>query len=231
MVERIRAKWPDVQIIVRGDSGFCRDNLMSWCEANGVDFILGLAKNTRLGKEIALEMELAKTESEATGEPAQRFKDFTYRTLKSWSRERRVVAKAEHLPKGPNSRFVVTSLSARQWEKQALYEQLYCARGEMENRIKEQQLDLFADRTSTGVMRSNQLRLYFSTFAYTLLETFRRLGLKGTRMARAQCGTIRLRLLKIGALIRVSVRRLVIALSSGCPDADLFARVWTNLRC
>lgn len=231
IVEQLRTCWPEVRITLRADSAFCRDEIMAWAEENRVDYVFGLAKNKRLKEELREAMTEARGRHEETGEAARVFAEFSYRTLRSWSRERRVVGKAEYLERGENPRFVVTSLSTEQWEKQALYEQLYCARGEMENRIKEQQLDLFADRTSTGVMRSNQLRLYFSTFAYTLLETFRRLGLKGTRMARAQCGTIRLRLLKIGALIRVSVRRLVIALSSGCPDADLFARVWTNLRC
>jgi hypothetical protein len=231
IVGQLRACWPEVRITLRADSAFCRDEIMTWAEGHQVEYVFGLAKNKRLKEELVEAMTEARGRHEQTGEAARVFAEFSYRTLRSWSRERRVVGKAEYLAKGENPRFVVTSLGARQWEKQALYEQLYCGRGEMENRIKEQQLDLFADRTSTRVLRCNQLRLYFSTFAYTLLETFRRLGLKGTRMARAQCGTIRLRLLKIGALIRVSVRRLVIALSSGCPDADVFAQAWTNLRC
>lgn len=231
IVEQLRSHWPQVRITLRADSGFCRDEIMTWAEDNQVDYIFGLARNDRLKGELQPAMEEARNRHEETGKAERVFAEFEYRTLKTWSRERRVVGKAEYLEKGENPRYVVTSFGAEQWEKQALYEQLYCARGEMENRIKEQQLDLFADRTSTKAMRSNQLRLYFSTFAYTLLEAFRRLALKGTRMARAQCGTIRLRLLKIGALIRVSVRRLVIALSSGCPDADLFAQAWMNLRC
>jgi len=231
IVGQLRACWPEVRITLRADSGFCREEIMAWAEEDGVDYVFGLAKNNRLRQQLNQAMTEAQARHEATGEAARVFAQFQYRTRKSWSRERRVVGKAEVLEKGENPRFVVTSLSAARWEKQALYETLYCARGEMENRIKEQQLELFADRTSTGKMASNQLRLYFSTFAYQLMEGLRRLGLTGTRMARAQCGTIRLRLLKIGALIRISVRRVVIAFTSGCPDADLFAQAWTNLRC
>ena len=230
LVERIRRAWPDVQIIVRGDSGFCRDNLMSWCEANGVDFVLGLAKNTRLGKEIALEMELAKAESEATGQPARRFKDFTYRTLKSWFRERRVVGKAEHLPKGPNSRFVVTSLSKDDYEGRLLYEELYCGRGDMENRIKEQQLMLFADRTSAEDMRANQIRLYLSSIAYVLLSAMRRIGLTDTQFERAQCNTIRLKLLKVGALVRITVRKIWVSFSQSYPYREQFLKVLEKIR-
>jgi len=230
LVERIRRVWPDVQIIVRGDSGFCRDNLMSWCEANGVDFILGLAKNTRLGKEIAAEMEEAKAECEASVEPARRFKDFTYRTLKSWSRERRVVGKAEYLPKGPNSRFVVTSLSPRQCEARLLYEGEYCGRGDMENRIKEQQLMLFADRTSTQDMRANQIRLNFSSMAYVLLSAMRRIGLADTQFERAQCSTIRLKLLKVGALVRITVRKIWISFSRSYPYREQFLKILEKIR-
>ena len=231
IVGQLRACWPEVRITLRADSGFCREEIMAWAEEEGVDYVFGLAKNTRLRQQLSPAMTEAHARHEATGEAARVFAQFQYRTRKSWSRDRRVVGKAEVLAKGENPRFVVTSLSAARWEKRALYETLYCARGEMENRIKEQQLELFADRTSTGKMASNQLRLYFSTFAYQLMEGLRRLGLTGTRMARAQCGTIRLRLLKIGALIRISVRRMVIAFTSGCPDADLFARAWEALRC
>jgi hypothetical protein len=231
IVGQLRACWPEVRITLRADSGFCREEIMAWAEDNGVDYVFGLAKNNRLRQQLSTAMTEAHARQEATGEAARVFAQFQYRTRKSWSCDRRVVGKAEVLEKGENPRFVVTSLSAARWEKQALYETLYCARGEMENRIKEQQLELFADRTSTGRMASNQLRLYFSTFAYQLMEGLRRLGLTGTRMARAQCGTIRLRLLKIGALIRISVRRVVIAFTSGCPDADLFARAWEALRC
>lgn len=231
IVGQLREHWPQVRITLRGDSGFCRDKLMTWAEGKGVEFIFGLAKNERLKAELEEAMAQARAQYEATGEAARVFVEFRYRTRDSWSRERRVVGKAEYLAKGENPRFVVTSFTAQEREKQALYEKDYCGRGEMENRIKEQQLELFADRTSTALLHSNQLRLYFSTFAYVLLEGLRRLGLRGTRMARAQGGTIRLRLLRIGALIRISVRRVVIALTSGCPDADLFERAWRALRC
>ena len=230
LVERIRHEWPDVQIIVRADSGFCRDNLMSWCEDHGVDYIFGLAKNSRLRWEIDLELELAKAESEAAGKSARRFKDFTYRTLESWSRERRVVGKAEHLAKGPNSRFVVTSLSKEEYEGRSLYEDLYCGRGEMENRIKEQQLMLFADRTSAEDMRANQIRLYFSSIAYVLLSAMRRIGLADTSFERAQCSTIRLKLLKIGALVRITVRKIWISFSQSYPYRAQFLEVLANIR-
>ncbi len=230
LVERIRREWPDVQIIVRADSGFCRENLMCWCEDHGVDYILGLAKNSRLRWEIDLELELAKAESDATGESARRFKDFMYQTQTSWSCERRVVGKAEHLPAGPNSRFVVTSLSKQQYEGRSLYEDLYCARGEMENRSKEQQLMLFADRTSAEDMRANQIRLYLSSISYVLLSAIRRIGLAGTPLQRAQCSTIRLKLLKIGALVRVTVRKIWISFSESYPYREEFIQVLANIR-
>jgi len=230
LVERIRREWPDVQIIVRADSGFCRDNLMSWCEDHGVDYVLGLAKNSRLRWEIDLELELAKAESEATGKPARRFKDFRYRTRESWSRERRVVGKAEHLAKGSNSRFVVTSLSKEEYEGRSLYEDLYCGRGEMENRIKEQQLMLFADRTSAEDMRANQIRLYLSSITYVLLSAVRRIGLADTSFERAQCSTIRLKLLKIGALVRITVRKIWISFSQSYPYRDQFLKILANIR-
>ncbi len=230
IVEQIRRKWPQVQIILRGDGGFCRDALMSWCEQHQVDFVFGLAKNKRLVTIIGRQLQEAKVEFEKTRKAARVFSEFSYRTRKTWKQERRVIAKAEHLDKGSNPRFVVTSLSAERMQTRAVYEELYCARGEMENRIKEQQLALFADRTSTALMRSNQLRLYFSTFAYQLMQGLRRLGLQGTEMARAQCQTIRLRLLKIGAQIRVTVRRVCFSLASGYPLAQLFAQVHRNLR-
>ena len=226
----IRQRWPQVRIIVRGDSGFCRDDLMTWCEANEVDYVLGLAKNNRLKAAIAKEMVEAKEHYEATQQAARVFRDFRYQTLKSWSCERRVVGKAEHLAKGENPRFIVTTLSTETFDARALYEDLYCARGDMENRIKEQQLALFADRTSTHEMRSNQLRLYFSSFAYVLMQTLRRLGLNGTSMAKAQCDTIRLKLFKIGAHIRISVRRVVIAFSESYPYADLFRQILYKLQ-
>lgn len=230
IVERIRRQWPKVRIIVRGDSGFCRENLMCWCEENGVDFVLGLARNARLQRILGRELHEAKTQFEATGQASRIFKDFTYRTRKSWSRERRVVGKAEHLPKGGNPRFVVTSLSPDEFEARALYEDLYCARGEMENRIKEQQLCLFADRTSCATMRANQLRLWLSSVAYTLLAALRQFGLRGTEMAQARCDTIRLKLLKWGAVVRTTVRRVWISLSESCPYQRVFAQAVENLR-
>lgn len=229
IVEQIRQKWPEVQIVLRGDCGFCREALMSWCEDQGVDYVFGLAKNKRLQRIIGQQLQQAKLQFEESGKPARVFSEFFYRTHKSWKRERRVIAKAEHLDKGANPRFVVTSLSIQQRDPRALYEDLYCARGEMENRIKEQQLALFAGRTSTGRMRSNQLRLYFSTFAYLLMQALRRLGLKDTEMAQAQCQTIRLKLLKIGAQIRVAFRKVWLSMAAGFPFANLFAQVYFNL--
>jgi hypothetical protein len=229
IVEQIRRQWPDVQIVIRGDSGFCRENIMAWCEANGVDYLLGLAKNERLRWEIDLELALAEAEFQATGKPARRFKDFRYQTRESWSRERRVVGKAEYLAKGANPRFVVTSLSSEAFDARTLYEDEYCARGEMENRIKEQQLYLFADRTSAHTMRANQLRLWFSSVGYTLLQVIRQFGLQGTKLARARCDTIRLKLLKIGASVRVTVRRVWLSMAESCPYRGLFARVYANL--
>lgn len=230
IIERLRARWPKTQIIVRGDSGFCREDLMLWCETNGVDYVLGLPKNSRLKTILAEAMAQAKSQYEATDCAARVFRDFRYQTLKSWSCERRVIGKAEHLAKGENPRFVVTTLSTDAWDARGLYEDLYCARGDMENRIKEQQLALFADRTSTHEMRANQLRLYFSSFAYVLMQTLRRLGLEGTAMARAQCDTIRLQLFKIGAHIRISVRRVRIAFSESYPHADLFRQIMQRLQ-
>ncbi|MGH9440308.1 MAG: IS1380 family transposase, partial [Terriglobia bacterium] len=229
IVKQIREAWPEVRITIRGDSGFCREELMKWCEDQGVDYVLGLAKNVRLKREIAAELEEAAREYGRTGKAARGFKEFQYQTEDSWTRARRVVAKAEHLEKGSNPRFVVTSLSAESWEARRLYEELYCARGEMENRIKEQ-LMLFADRTSTAFLRSNQTRLYFSSMAYLLMEALRRLGLQGTEWAQAQATTIRLKVLKIGALIRVTVRKVWIALAEGYPYAKAWASVWTRLQ-
>jgi hypothetical protein len=230
IVGQIRERWPEVSILLRADSGFARDALMAWCEEHGVDYVFGLAKNSRLRRVLGRELSQVEQECARTGRPARLFKDFTYRTRTSWTRTRRVVGKAEHLADKSNPRFVVTSLSAAQWKARALYEDLYCARGDMENRIKEQQLYLFADRTSAATMRANQIRLWFSSMAYVLLQTLRRLGLKGTALARAQCHTIRLKLLKIGAQIRVTVRKVWVSLASGSPYADLFAQVYANLR-
>lgn len=229
IIPQIRQKWPGVEIVLRGDGGFCRDSIMTWCEANQVGYVFGLAKNKRLKKIIGKPLHEAQQQYESTGKPARIFAEFPYRTRKSWHAERRVVAKAEHLAKGANPRFVVTSLRAGQMEGRPLYEELYCRRGEMENRIKEQQLALFADRTSTSLMRSNQLRLYFSSFAYCLLQALRRLGLQGTEMAQAQCQTIRLKLLKIGAEIRITVRKVWVSLAAGYPYAAIFTQVYRNL--
>ena len=213
-----------MRIILRGDSGFCRDELLSWCEQHGVDYVVGLAKNARLLREIVAAGAQAAAQFQQTGKAARVFTEFVYRTKDSWSRARRVIAKAEHLEKGANPRFVVTSLSPQEtifpapsrWGAQSLYEEFYCARGDMENRIKEQMM-LFADRTSTSWLRSNQIRLYFSTVAYLLMQALRRLGLAGTELAKAQCNTVRLKLLKIGAQIRITVRKIWVSLSTGYP--------------
>jgi Transposase DDE domain group 1 len=229
IVAQIREAWPRVKIVIRADSGFCRDEILRWCEGNDVDYVIGLAKNTRLVAAIAAELEQVRGRYEATKQAARSFAELRYQTHKSWSRERRVVAKAEHLAKGVNPRFVVTSLSAEDRAARPLYEQDYCGRGEMENRIKEQQLHLFADRTSAHSMRANQIRLFFSSIAYVLLEALRRLGLAGTELAAAQSQTIRLKLLKIGALVQVTVRKVWVKLSSGSPYAEVFRRVHANL--
>jgi hypothetical protein len=230
IVARIRELWPEVRIIIRGDSGFCRENIMRWCEEHAVDFILGLAKNKRLNAEIATEMRQAQEQFERVGRAARVFKDFTYQTRTSWSRPRRVVGKAEYLAKGPNPRFVVTSLALEEIDARALYEQRYCARGDMENRIKEQQLCLFADRTSAGTMRANQLRLWFSSVAYVLLVAVREFGLAGTELQSAQCDTIRSKLLKIGARVRITFRKIWLSFSESYPWQRLFRQVLLNLR-
>jgi len=230
IISQIRQSWPDVRFIIRGDCGFCREHIMYWCENNNVDYVFGLAKNERLTVELAQELMQAKEQYEQTGKAARIFKDFTYQTLESWSRSRRVVGKAEHLDKGQNPRFVVTSLSNQRYDARCLYEQLYCGRGDMENRIKEQQLCLFADRTSAATMRANQLRLWFSSVAYTLMTALRRLGLKNTELATARCDTIRLKLLKIGAQIRVTVRKVWVSLSQSWPYRDVFVMVYRQLQ-
>ncbi len=217
IVARIRASWPNVRILLRADSGFAREALMAWCEANRVDYLFGLARNSRLAAMIESELAAAKSAAEASGKSARRFKEFPWSTLDSWSRERRVVAKAEWTQGEANPRFVVTSLKPEEAGARRLYEKLYCARGDMENRIKECQLDLFADRTSAATMRANQLRLWFASFAYVLLCALRRIALKPTQFAKANCATIRLKLLKIGALGRVSVRRIKLAMASSFP--------------
>lgn len=230
IVGQLRQAWPEVEILIRADSGFARETLMAWCEAHQVDYVLGLARNDRLVAEIEEDLEIVAERYRVAQKPQRQFRDFTYRTRKSWSRSRRVVGKAEHLAKGANPRFIVTSLSRQQIGGKDLYERVYCARGEMENRIKEQQLYLFADRTSAAKMQINQLRLAFSSVAYTLLAELRRIGLAGTNMARARCDTIRLRLLKIAARVRVSVRRVAISLASSYPYKAIFTRVYDNLQ-
>lgn len=230
VVARIRTRWPKTRIMLRADSGFCRDNLMTWAEANALDYLFGLARNKRLVAAIGAEMQQARAEAETSGKPSRRFKELLWTTRKSWSRKRRVIGKAEWTQGEANPRFIVTSLSTEQIDARRLYEDVYCARGEMENRIKECQLDLFADRTSAATMRANQLRLWFASFAYVLLCALRRIGLAKTQFAQATCGTIRLRLLKIGALVRISVRRVVFAMASGCPWQAEFALAHAALR-
>jgi hypothetical protein len=264
VIARIRGRWPKVRIILRADSGFAREELMAWCEANDVEFLFGLAQNARLNAEIAADLSAAAEASVATGKPTRRFKDFKYRTLDSWGRERRVVGKAEWmtpsvaeaadttqrrkkkkakkagkakpdapppilLPGRANPRFIVTSLKAEKHEARVLYEKHYCARGEMENHIKECQLDLFADRTSSHTMRANQLRLWLASFAYVLMSALRRIGLSNTRLAGATCGTIRLKLLKIGALVKTSFRRILFSMASAFPYCDAYATAWAAL--
>lgn len=228
IVERIRARWPRVKIVLRADSGFAREALMAWCEDNRVDYVLGLARNERLEKTLCGCMAQAARRCAATGKAARVFKDFRYRTLDSWSRSRRVVGKAEQTLQGSNPRFVVTSLKPATIEARRLYEELYCARGEAENRIGEQ-FELFADRASSATMDANQLRLYFSAMAYVLVDTLRRTALKHTRFAKAAVQTIRLKLFKLGAQVRLSVRRIHFAIASGCPDQAEFAMAHRQL--
>jgi hypothetical protein len=223
IVTQIRSRWPKVRIMLRGDSGFARDELMTWCEANDVHFVFGLAKNDRLNAEIKDELAAAEKTSRRTGKPARRFKQFKWTTRESWSSERRVVAKAEWTQGEANPRFIVTSLKRAECKARYLYEKVYCARGDMENRIKECQLDLHADRTSTATMQANQLRLWFYSMAYVLLCALRRIGLDKTNFAKATCGTIRLQLLKIGARVIISVRRIKISMASACPAAAVWA--------
>jgi len=230
IVKQLRRHWPELNIILRADSGFCREELMSWCEQNSVDYVLGLARNRRLEAMLSEAWAAAQQRYEATGQPTRVFRELRYQTRETWTCERRVVGKAEHLSQGANPRFVVTSLVRESWEARALYEDLYCQRGEMENRLKEQ-FQLFADRTSTHWLWSNQLRLYLSAFAYVLLDTLRRVGLQGTELAQAEVQTIRLRLLKIGAVVRVSTRKIWVSWASAHPVARVFAHVYATLRC
>lgn len=230
MVEKIRSVWPSTHIILRADGGFCRDELLAWCEqAKGVDYVVGMAKNSRLKTALAKPMERARRAFLRAGQAARYFADLRYRTWKTWTRARRIVGKAEHLDKGSNPRFVVTSLSAREFEKQYLYEELYCARGEMENRIKEQQLDLFGDRASCHTFRGNAIRLWFSMAAHLLVVTIRRVGLAGTELANAQAQTLRNKIFKIGAVISVRVRRLYVQLSSAFPRKQLLRTALARL--
>jgi hypothetical protein len=231
IVAQIHRKWPRVRIVLRGDSGFCNDPLMRWCEENRVDYVFGLARNSRLEAALATQIAEAKRRHMTTGTPARVFRDFRYRTRDSWSRARRVVGKAEHTTEGANPRFVVTSLKRIHvaYEARALYEDLYCARGEAENRIGEQ-FELFADRASSATMAANQLRMWFSAIAYVLVDTVRRVGLRHTQFADAATATIRLKLLKLGAQVRTSVRRIHFALASGCPNTVEFEMAYLYLR-
>ena len=230
IVQQIRQRWPEVEIILRGDSGFCSDELLTWCEQNKVDYVVGMARNQRVEGLIAGPRAEAKQQFEATQQPARIFVEFEHETLKgTWSKKRRVVAKAEYIDGKSNPRFIVTSLDSERWEKQKLYEELYCARGDMENRIKEQFV-LFADRVSASTLRANQLRIYLSVMAYTLMNGLRRLGLQATTMATAQVGTIRVKLLKIGALIKVTVRKVWVRMASSYPYQALFSQVLQQLR-
>lgn len=223
IVGQIRGRWPRVRVLLRADSGFARDALMSWCEANRIDYVFGLARNARLEGTLATELARVESASRQTGAPARVFKELRWTTLDSWSRRRRVIAKAEWTHGGPNPRFIVTSLKLAEIDGRRLYETVYCARGEMENRIKECQLDLFADRTSAATMRANQLRLWFASMAYVLMCALRRIGLRHTQFAEATCGTLRLRLLKIGALVKISCRRIKLAMASAFPCQQEYA--------
>jgi hypothetical protein len=229
IVRRIRARWPRARILLRADSGFAREPIMAWCEANRVDFVFGLARNPRLVEEISIDLAWAEDDAARTGQPARRYKDFRWSTLDSWSRRRRVVGKAEWTRGEANPRFVVTSLKPRECDARTLYERVYCARGDMENRVKECQLDLFAGRASAATMRANQLRLWFASMAYVLLCALRRIGLPHTQFAEATCGTLRLALLKVGALVRISVRRIRVAMASAHPHQAEFALAHARL--
>jgi hypothetical protein len=222
IVAQIRVRWPATTIVIRADSGFCRDDLMTWCEANDVQYVLGLAGNTRLVRKLAPEMRRARRRAKQSGQPARVFTDFEYRTRKSWSARRRVIGKAEWTNGAANPRFIVTNIHAAFGPARFLYEDVYCQRGEMENRLKECQGDLFADRTPAPTMRANQLRLWLASFAYVLMCAVRRIGLAGTKLAAATCGTIRLKLLKIGARVTISVRRVKLAFATACPDREVF---------
>jgi hypothetical protein len=230
VIERIRSSWPEVEIILRGDSGFCREEIMAWCEKNNVFYLFGISRNNRLSQRIKEEMKQARKLFLQNGEAARIYKDFMYKTLKSWSRRRRVIGKAEYLPRGENQRFIVTNLPKREYPGQELYVKIYCARGDMENRIKEQQLYLFADKTSCTMIRSNQLRLYFSSVAYVFLNELRNYAPPESKTAKAQCETLRLKLLKIGAVVTVSVRRVFVNVSSAYPYKNIFTKILASIQ-
>jgi hypothetical protein len=230
LVKHLRQRWPGVSILVRADSGFCREELMSWCETNRVDYLFGIAKNTRLLRRLRPLMKKVRRSWARTRRATRRYTEFRYRTLNTWTRARRVIAKAEYLDKGENPRFLVSSLAQSRYPAREIYEDLYCPRGDMENRIKEQQLYLFADRTSSATMRANQLRLWFSSLAYVFLNELRRVGLRATEFSTATCQTIRLKVLKIGALVRRTVRRFSVSLAGGYPYQAMFAKVTDNLQ-
>ena len=229
IVKQIRQSWPEVRIALRADSGFCRESLMNWCEANQVDYVFGFARNERLRRIIEPQMQQAAALHREAGQAARVFTEFTYQTNTSWSRPRRVIAKAEQIEGKENPRYVVTSLQVANWPARKLYEELYCARGDMENRIKEQ-YSLFAGRVSAATMRANQLRLYLSAAAYLLLNAFRRLALVGTIWARAQCDTLRLQLLRVGAQVRITARKVWISIASSYPHWSVFAQAHQQLR-
>jgi hypothetical protein len=231
IIAQIRQTWPRVRITLRADSGFCNDKMMSWCEANRVDYVFGLARNPRLQAALVEQLAQAKELCLRSGKPARVFRDFWYCTHKSWSRTRRVIGKAEHTLEGPNPRFVVTSLKRTRtgYDARALYEDLYCARGEAENRIGEQ-FEMFADRASSATMAANQLRMSFSAMAYVLVDTLRRVGLRHSQFADASAQTIRLKLLKLGAQVRTSARRIYFAIASGCPNQAEFALAYIYLQ-
>lgn len=227
IVPALRKRCPKARIVVRADSGFCREAILAWCEAHGVDYVIGLARNERLLVELRPALYRARERACLCGGAARVFAEFAYHTQKTWSRARRVIGKAERLGDKDNPRFIVTSLSR---DGQALYERAYCARGEMENRIKEQQQDLFAERLSSAGFAANQLRLWWSAFAYVLVERLRAVALKGTELAQATAGTIRLKLFKLAARVEVSVRRIRVRLPDASPSQALFARAWRRLR-
>jgi len=238
IVAEVRRRLPRARIIVRGDSGFCRESILAWCEENGIFYVVGLARNERLQELLEPALACARARHCLCGGSSSRvFAELRYQTLKTWSRERRVIGKAEVTPQGDNPRFIVTNLPAEgfgpedgeRFTAAPLYEELYCGRGEMENQIKQLQLDLQANRMSTHHLGSNQLRLWLSTFAYLLLERLRTIGLAGTELARATLGTVRLRLLKVAAQVHVSVRRVQVRLASAYPLQALFGRCLDKL--